>query len=450
MDRRRMVSVFLVFILVFYSGLLCAQKMMTLDQCINYAWVNNFSIRNENLDVGIRKADYRQSLNNLLPNLSFQSSLNQNFGRSIDPTTNSYVDVQYFNSGFGLSTSLDLFAGFMKINSAEMQKLNYQAEQNRLQQLRNEVGFTVINSYFDVLLKTGLAAIALENCKLSNDQLRSTVKFVEVGRKPGTDLLETEANVAADSSLLVQSNNLLEQAVLSLKSTMNFPVSDSLAIDTIVPSILSGTMDTLSMNKIYLAASEVLPDLELYKNRMKAAKKAVQVSKGGFSPSLGFYGNWSSLYTETDKNSYNRITPFSDQLSNNSYEYLSLNLTIPLFSRFSNYNSMNKSKLQYHQAKNQYDEMDYNLKMTAGKSLIDWRAAMAEYKSSLRQLDKSYSAYVAAEKKLDKGLINIIEFDIQKNKWITAKAEVLRTGLQVMIRELYLRFLMTGSLLSGK
>ena len=88
--------------------------------------------------------------------------------------------------------------------------------------------------------------------------------------------------------------------------------------------------------------------------------------------------------------------------------------------------------------------------MTAGKSLIDWRAAMAEYKSSLRQLDKSYSAYVAAEKKLDKGLINIIEFDIQKNKWITAKAEVLRTGLQVMIRELYLRFLMTGSLLNGK
>jgi len=424
--------------------------MMTLDECINYAWVNNFAILNENLDVGIRKADYRQALNNLLPDLGFQSSLSQNFGRSIDPTTNSYINVQYFNSGFGLSTSLDLFAGFMKINSAEMQKLNYQAEQNRLQQLRNEVGFTVINSYFDVLLKTGLAAIALENCRLSNDQLRSTIKFVEVGRKPGTDLLETEANVAADSSLLVQSNNLLEEAVLSLKSTMNFPVSDSLAIDTIVPSILSGTMDTLSMNKLYLAASEVLPDLELYRNKMKAAKKAVKVSKGGFSPSLGLYGNWSSSYTETDKDTYNRITPFSDQLLNNSYEYLSLNLTIPLFSRFSKYTSLNKSKLQYHQAKNQYDETNYKLKMTAEKSLTDWRAAMAEYKSSLRQLDKSYSAYIAAEKKLDKGLINIIEFDIQKNKWVTAKAELLRTGLQVMIRELYLRFLMTGSLLSGK
>ncbi len=450
MDRRSVASCILVLILVLYSGLSCAQKMMTLDECINYAWVNNFAILNENLDVGIRKADYRQALNNLLPDLGFQSSLSQNFGRSIDPTTNSYINVQYFNSGFGLSTSLDLFAGFMKINSAEMQKLNYQAEQNRLQQLRNEVGFTVINSYFDVLLKTGLAAIALENCRLSNDQLRSTIKFVEVGRKPGTDLLETEANVAADSSLLVQSNNLLEEAVLSLKSTMNFPVSDSLAIDTIVPSILSGTMDTLSMNKLYLAASEVLPDLELYRNKMKAAKKAVKVSKGGFSPSLGLYGNWSSSYTETDKDTYNRITPFSDQLLNNSYEYLSLNLTIPLFSRFSKYTSLNKSKLQYHQAKNQYDETNYKLKMTAEKSLTDWRAAMAEYKSSLRQLDKSYSAYIAAEKKLDKGLINIIEFDIQKNKWVTAKAELLRTGLQVMIRELYLRFLMTGSLLSGK
>ena len=123
MDRRSVASCILVLILVLYSGLSCAQKMMTLDECINYAWVNNFAILNENLDVGIRKADYRQALNNLLPDLGFQSSLSQNFGRSIDPTTNSYINVQYFNSGFGLSTSLDLFAGFMKINSAEMQKL---------------------------------------------------------------------------------------------------------------------------------------------------------------------------------------------------------------------------------------------------------------------------------------------------------------------------------------
>jgi len=106
--------------------------------------------------------------------------------------------------------------------------------------------------------------------------------------------------------------------------------------------------------------------------------------------------------------------------------------------------------LQYQQAKIQYEDVTYKLMMGVEKSLTEWRAARAEYESSLSQLAKSRKAYEAAEKKLDKGLVNIIEFEIQKNKWIRAKAEVLRTGLQVLLKERYIRFLMTGSLLSGK
>jgi len=428
---------------------LIAQKVWTLDQCINYAWDNNFSVHNQELGVDIRKSDYRQARNDLLPNLSFQTSYNQYFGRSIDPTTNSYIDVKFFNNAYGLSTAVDLFNGFMKINTLSMQRLNFEAEKNRLQQIRNEVAFTVINSYFDVLLQQGLSAIALENFQLSRDQLDYTMEFVRLGRKPGTDLLETEANLASDSSLLVQSYNLLDQATLGLKYQMNYPLTDSLTIDTLVPSIFKGSVDTLSMEKLFKVASSALPDITYARNNLLAAKKAVQVSKGAFSPRLGFYAGWSSQYMETNRDSLNRIINFSDQIKNNANEYLSLGLEIPLFSKFSKYTSLSKSKLKYEQAKVQYDDISYKLMMGVEKSLTEWRAARAEYESSLSQLAKSLKAYEAAEKKLDKGLISIIDFEIQKNKWIRAKTEVLRTGLQVLLKERYIRFLMTGTLLSG-
>jgi outer membrane protein len=431
------------------SGNLVAQKVWALDQCINYAWDNNFSVHSQELGVNIRKTDYRQARNDLLPTLSLQSSLNQYFGRSIDPTTNAYIDVKFFNNGYGISSSVDLFNGFMKLNTIDMQRLNFEAEKNKLQQVRNEVAFTVINSYFNVLLQQGLSSIARENYQLSRDQFDYTIKFVEIGRKPGTDLLETEANMAADSFLLVQSYHLLEQASLGLKYQMNFPVADSLVIDTLVPSILSGTLDTLSMEELLRVASESLPDITLARNQLHAAKKAVQVSKGAFSPRIGFYAGWNSQYTDIDRDQANNIIPFSDQISNSSNEYLSLGIEIPLFSRFSKYTSLSKSKLQYQQAKVQFDDVSYKLMMAVEKSLTDWRSARAEYESSLCQLAKSRKAYEAAEKKLDKGLINIIEFYIQKNKWVRAKTEVLRTGLQVLLKERYLRFLMTGSLLTG-
>ena len=331
-----------------------------------------------------------------------------------------------------------------------MQRFNLEAEKSKLQQVRNEVAFSVINSYFNVLLQQGLFEIARENFNLSRDQLSYTTKFVEIGRKPGSDLLETEANLAADSSLLVQSYNLLDQAILGLKYQMNIPLSDSLTIDTLVPSIFSGSIDTLSNQELFGAASNALPDLTLARHHLMAAKKAVQISKGAFSPRIGVYAGWNSQYTETNRNLNNKIISFSDQITNNSNEYLSLGLDIPIFSRFSKNTTLSKSKLQYQQAKVQYDDVAYKLMMGVEKSLTEWRAARAEYESSLSQLAKSRKAYEAAERKLDKGIINIIEFYIQKNKWFRAKTEVLRTGLQVLLKERYISFLMTGSLLFAK
>ena len=447
----KLFRIILLLLLPVFSPLyLFSQKAWTLDQCINFAWDNNFSVHNQELGVSIRKTDYKQSMNDLYPSLGFQTSLNQYFGRSIDPTTNSYIDVKFYNNYYGLSASLDIFNGFMKMNTISMQKLNLEAEKNKLQQVRNEVAFAVINSYFNVLLQQGLSQIAMENYGLSRNQLDYTIKFVELGRKPGTDLLETEANLASDSFLLVQSYNLLDQASLSLKYQMNFPPADSLDIDTLVPSIFQGSIDTLSMQELYNVASKTLPDIMYAKNNLMAAKKAVQVSKGAFSPRLGFSAGWSSQFMETNRDTLNRIIPYSDQMKNNSNEYLSLGLEIPLFSKFSKNTSLTKSKLRYQQAKVQFDDISYKLMMGVEKSLTEWKAARAEYESALSQLAKNLKAYQAAEKKLDKGLINIIEFYIQKNKWIRAKTEVLRTGLQVLLKERYIMFLMTGSLLSGK
>ena len=326
----KLFRIILLLLLPVFSPLyLFSQKAWTLDQCINFAWDNNFSVHNQELGVSIRKTDYKQSMNDLYPSLGFQTSLNQYFGRSIDPTTNSYIDVKFYNNYYGLSASLDIFNGFMKMNTISMQKLNLEAEKNKLQQVRNEVAFAVINSYFNVLLQQGLSQIAMENYGLSRNQLDYTIKFVELGRKPGTDLLETEANLASDSFLLVQSYNLLDQASLSLKYQMNFPPADSLDIDTLVPSIFQGSIDTLSMQELYNVASKTLPDIMYAKNNLMAAKKAVQVSKGAFSPRLGFSAGWSSQFMETNRDTLNRIIPYSDQMKNNSNEYLSLGLEIP-------------------------------------------------------------------------------------------------------------------------
>jgi len=434
--------------LLLSAGILNGQPIWDIDKCIQYAWDNNLSVRTQELGVRIQKTDYLQANNDLLPSLSAQSYLNQNYGRSIDPSTNTYVDVQFLNNSYGVYGAVDIFSGFMKINAIAMEKYNYQVEKDKLQQVKNEVAFSVINTYFDVLLKEGLSSIARENFQLSRDQLDYTTKLVNVGRKAGTDLLEIEASLATDSFLLVQAHHLLIQASLDLKYQMNYPLDDSLDIDTVIFSIFSQTMDTLSMVELFGLASETLPNMKMVENQVIAAKKAVNISQGSFAPRIGFYAGWNTAYATTLKNENNQVIPFTDQFSNNGSEYLSLGIEIPLFTKLSKYTKLSKSKLEYQQAKVQYDDEAHKLLMGVERSLTDWRSARAEYTSAQKQLIQSEKAFEAAEKKLEKGLINIIEYYIQKNKVFRAKTEVLRTGLQVLLKERYIRFLMTGSLLN--
>jgi outer membrane protein len=421
-----------------------AQQSWTLDRCISYAWDNNLSIKNQALDVKIQKANLSQAGNNLLPSLGAQASMTEYYGRSIDPNTNSYIDVQFFDNSYGLYSTIELFAGFMKINQIAFEKYTFQAVKNQLQQVKNEVALEVINGYFDLLLKEGLRHIAWQNFDLSREQRDYTATLVELGRKAGTDLLELEATVAADSFLLVQAAHLLEQAELNLKYQMNYPVEQTLDVDTVLFSQFTQSMDTLQLEEVFSMASMALPNMKVMENQLLASKKALQIRKGDFSPKLDFYAGWSSNYATTIRDLNNNIIPFRDQIGNNGSEYLSFGLDIPLFSRLSRFTALKKSRLEYHKAKVSYDDESYKLKMVVEKSLTDWHSAKAAWLSAQKQLVHSTKAFEAAQKKLEKGMINIIDFDIQKNKVFIAKTEVLRTGLEVLLKENYIRFLMTG------
>jgi len=450
---RKIINAFVAFLMLLVSNLFGqtsqTQQLWTLDQCIKYSLENNITIKNQELGVKIREVDYRQSKYDFLPSLSAQSSFNQNFGRSVDPSTNNYVDVKNFYNYYGVYSSIDIFSGFARLNNVAMERYNLLSEKNKLQQVKNQIAFTVINSYFDALLKQGLFSIAKENFQLSRNQLDYTLKFVEVGRKPETDILETEANLAADSFLLVQSNNIMEQSFFDLKYLMNLPLESSLNIDSLSIAFFADNFNYLTIDSLFRMASVKLPELNIAKNQLMAAKKAVCINRGLFSPRLGLSAGWNSQYSETFRDQNNIIIPYNNQISNNSNEYISLGLEIPIFSKFSKYTQLKKSKLQFQIAKNQFDDETYKLKMIVNKSFMEWKAAKAEYESSLKRFEHSKIAFETAEKKLEKGIINIIEYYIQKNNWFRAKTEVLRTGLQVLLKEKYIRFLMTGSLIKN-
>src|SRR6201986_855753 len=115
--------------LLFITGTICANAQVvtdssfTLQKCLDIAIKNNLQIKQSNQNAELARIDYRQAIENLLPNISGSANRSFNNGRAISPLTNSYVNQSATNDSYGLSGSITLFNGFSLINAIKSTSL---------------------------------------------------------------------------------------------------------------------------------------------------------------------------------------------------------------------------------------------------------------------------------------------------------------------------------------
>ncbi len=423
--------------------ILSGQEVWNLTQCITFSLENNITLKNAEIDQKIQKIEYSQAKLNQLPQVDAGLSLNESFGRAVDPATNTYSNVSYLSNSYNVTSSVVLFSGFAQRNRIAFERYNLRVENNRVEQQKNLVIYNVIDAYFNLILKKGLYTLYLDNLKLMEEQCFSIQKYINVGRKAESDIYEFNAKFATDSFLLVQQSGNVEKAILSLKASMNYPFADSLTIDT---SDYSFTIsDSLNAQYIVESAKIQLPDLRITENQLLAAKKYVAQMRGSFSPRLNLYAGWNTEYYET---SNNEATAFDEQFKNNTGEYVGISLSIPIFSKFNKINTLRTASLEYKKAENEHLENILKFEEEINEVYIDWQTAKNEYMAAQKQFEKSEIAYKTAEKKLTIGQINITDFYIQKNELLKAKTELLRTNLQLALKDIYIQFILTGKWLN--
>ena len=87
-------------------------RTMTLHDCMEYAI--EYSTKNEiqRLDNADARTERRDAiLKTFTPSVSAGTYAYSNFGRAVDPETNTYTNTTSFNNGYSLSASITLFNG---------------------------------------------------------------------------------------------------------------------------------------------------------------------------------------------------------------------------------------------------------------------------------------------------------------------------------------------------
>lgn len=438
----------------------------TLRETIDYALRHNISIQQNELNERLALLQLRQSQYAQIPSLNASPSYGISKGRSIDPTTNQFVEGSYSFVGAGASSNVLLFGWFQQRNTIRANRFNWEASKQDLEQLKNDVALNVATGFLRVLMAREQIVVNEKQVGLSLAQLQQTQKFAAVGRVPELNVAQLEAQLASDSAALISAQADYTASILDIKALLNLNFEDPFEAE--VPDVKIEdqiAVELLQPDYIYDQAFRVIPSVRSSALKYQAAEKSWKSARAGLFPQLTVNGqlgsNWTSTYQVFDKPIYDgyketgavvnvggtaydvlqpsiipvfRTPKLFEQLQNNFRQTISATLNIPLFNGWQSQFQVRQARLNMQtQELNRY-QAELKLKQDVYKAHNDAKNAVQKYMAAKRSQEAAQRAFDFAAKRYELGLTNTVEYLSTQNSLYKTDASLLNSKYDLIFK----------------
>jgi outer membrane protein len=431
--------------LVMGIGTVAAQKIWTLEECINYALANNIQIKQSLLQTQSAEINLLQSKLDFAPSANMSSNVNYNWGRNVDPVTNVYSNNESMNNSYNFNGRVDLFKGLQKWNTLRKNEVDYMASQYYSEEIINNISLSLTAAYLNILFNHEMLLVAQNQVEVTRMQIDRTSKLVEAGTLPRGDLLEIQSQGATEESNLISAENNLALSYLDLKQLLDLPSDNKLDIDH--PEIsVEQEVKIIPSEQIYSNAVEIMPEIKGGEMNLQSAEQSVKIAKGALYPSLSLSGGIGTNYNSTQHrvvlDDTSPIMSFMDQMKNNRGEYVTLSLNIPIFNgyaarsqvKLAEINTVNKS-FELQLKKNE-------LRKSIEQKYHDAIAAYKIYNASKTSVESLSESFKYTEEKFNVGIVTSVDYSISKIKLTQAQSELLRSKYDYIFKTKILDFYM--------
>lgn len=414
------------------TAAMAQEKRWTMDECMQYAVENSPKVKKQTHTSDSYKAELNAAVASFFPSMSASVGAQYSFGRSIDPETNVYNNTSTFNNGYGLNVSIPIFNGGQLINQWRMAKANRQLGMNDVQKEKDDLAINTMQAFMDVVYYQGTVKLAAEQLEENNRILYKTRRQEELGLKGKADVAQIEAQVAANDYNLTHQQNLLNTAILTLKQNMNFPADMELDVDTMLLDKSYATM-LESVEDIYGYASDNNPIALQAQLRLEASKMQYLMAKGRMLPSISFSAGISTNYYENLKAEQAPVA-FGSQFKNNRGEYISFNLSFPLFNGLDRLTNLRKARNNLRIAQEQQTEVLRQLQTAIEQAILDREGYAKETIQMEKKAQADEIAYQVTLRKFEEGLMSPIDLQTSANTLLLSKADLLQRKLMYLLK----------------
>ena len=411
-----------------------AQATMSLHDCMAYAISNSTKMRIQQAAIGDAQIARRDAALALFtPQINANTYAYYNFGRSIDPQTNTYFNTTSFHNNYSVSAGYDLFDGFKAVNNYKISKTGMLIADSQEKQVEADICLAVMEAYYNVVYYKRLVDVYEEQVSVAEQALVKARRQEELGQKGHADVIQMEADLADRQYDLINTRNQYENQKMTL-DLMCWPVDKELVVstETVIPSEAQESPES-----VVSFALDHNPAVQIASWQALNAKRELNTAKWQTLPSIGLYAGWNTSYYTYQGSA---TATFSDQFRNNMGEYVELSLSIPIWNRLNKQSTISRKRHALEKASAELDQKRRDVESEVRRAIQDRDGAATAYEQACRKAEVQSEAYTLNLKKLEQGLISPLEFQTANNNYLKAQADEMNSLFKYLIKHAVVRY----------
>lgn len=441
-----------LFVLAICLNTNAQSKKWTLKECVEYAVENNIQVKQTALDTLISIENIRSAKGNFLPSVNASASQNYNFGSFIGQT-GVRISRDSRGNNFGLNAGVNVFNGFQNLNVKKQADLGLESSKLQLDILKDNIMVAVANSYLNILFNQENLKVDEEQKEITQKQIDQIQELVNSGVRAKAELLDVQAQLAADEANIVNSKNSLEIAILGMAqllqiSHVGFEIED---IDIELPSV---QLIYTNADEIFTKAVIDRPEIRNAELAIENSDLSIEIAKGSFYPSLSIGAGMGSSYQHSqgkedvrpiiDPNDPTNVilvpNGWAEQIENNLGYNVGASLRIPIFNGNKTKASVNRAKVNYKKAEYRLEQEKQDLRSNIETSFTDAKAALNQYLASEASLKAQEAAFENAQQSYELEVMNTFEYEQVRTRFVNAQSSLIRAKYNFVFKSKLLEF----------
>jgi outer membrane protein len=409
------------------NDLRAQNKVWSVDDCIHYALEKNIQVRQARVNNSISEENLKLAKSAWYP--SANSSVRQNFDWSnqANTTTGALVFAGTNGTNISVNSGMTIYNGMLLHNSVKKSETDLEAARYTTEVIKETVSLNVLEAYLQVLYAEEQVNNSINQVNSTVQQLALAEERLKLGVIANSDYLQVKSQLATEKLTLATAQSQLEINRVTLMQLMELPVNDAFTIEHPDLDSLINIKSSPDPRDVYKISLEVKPEVKNAELNKKSSQIEVEIARAGFFPSLSVNAGLSTMYSGANTGS-----EFGSQIKNNISPAIGLSASIPIYQ-----NRQVRSRVEIAKMNTTNAELDdYNVKNQLRKEIeqacLDVNSSQTEYEASAEVYQAAKESLEVATEKYFNGLMNSIDFLIQKTSFITAESTFLQSKYKLV------------------